>query len=258
MRKPACVAALVNGTKTRRGGPRRAFTLIELLVVIAIIAILAAILFPVFARARERGARANCLSNLKQLGGAAQMYADDNDDHMPFGHEAYSGYGAPSAPTYWLSALQPVLGNRDVARCPADPAARDNLPSRTGTYGYIGRGAAEAPALYSSYLVNGIFTDEWDGRRIRLNGVRHPSDTILFAERDTKQLSELGWSNDDDYHPWESALDENHLPVYWGPHGGMAASRHANGSDYLYADGHAVWRRFSDTFTPNGLNQHLP
>ncbi len=244
-------------------GRRRAFTLVELLVVIAIIAILAAILFPVFARARERGQRATCLSNLRQLGSAAQMYADDAEGYLPYGHDVYSGYGAPTGPTYWLQGLEPFLKSRVVARCPADPDVSDFLPSRgyasNPTGEYDGGGAQdESRAIYSSYIINGVFTDEWDHRRFRLNSVRHPSDTVLFAERDTRRLSELGWSNDDDYHPWESSLDEGKLPVYWGPRGGMAAERHASGAAYVFADGHTIWRRFSDTFTPGGLNQHLP
>src|SRR5688500_9143161 len=73
-------------TMTNTGKFRRAFTLVELLVVIAIIAILAAILFPVFAQAREKARAAACLSNLKQLGLATAMYAQDHDELLPYGH----------------------------------------------------------------------------------------------------------------------------------------------------------------------------
>ena len=89
-----------------------AFTLIELLVVIAIIAILAAILFPVFARAREKARQASCCSNLKQLGLAAQMYAQDHDGvttRMYFG----SGAGAYR----WHQSLQPYARNVEIYRC---------------------------------------------------------------------------------------------------------------------------------------------
>jgi prepilin-type N-terminal cleavage/methylation domain-containing protein len=73
---------------------RRAFTLIELLVVIAIIALLAAILFPVFARARENARRASCQSNMKQIGLGILQYAQDNDERLP-GRPAFSEYRQP-------------------------------------------------------------------------------------------------------------------------------------------------------------------
>src|SRR5260221_10359182 len=81
------------------GGPtmlrrtRGAFTLIELLVVIAIIAILAAILFPVFAQAREKARSASCISNNKQMSMACLMYSQDYDETMPFGFGYYPGLG---------------------------------------------------------------------------------------------------------------------------------------------------------------------
>jgi len=246
----------------RRFGTLRArdgFTLMELLVVIAIVAILAGILFPIFARSRAQGQRAVCLSNLRQLGTAAQLYADDNGGLLPAGHDVTHEYGPPASPTYWLHAMEPLLRDVEVARCPSDPDAAEYLPGRPETPDPYGGDAWEEPALYSSYLINGIFTDQRpDGEPERMNAVRHPSDTILFAERDTKRLSRLGWSNDDDYHPWERATDPKGLPVYWGPEGGLAATRHSGGSDYLYSDGHVAWRRFSQTYAAGGLNQHLP
>src|SRR5881392_2285 len=82
---------------------RRAFTLIELLVVIVIIAILAAILFPVFAQARDKARQVSCMSNMKQLGLAVLMYAQDHDERMPSVH-----WGA-----YYV-AVQPYMRNNQV------------------------------------------------------------------------------------------------------------------------------------------------
>jgi len=92
---------------------RRGFTLIELLVVIAIIAILAAILFPVFARARAKAQQNNCLSNVKQLQLGLMMYASDNDNTMPL-----DSVGSPA--TYWQSTILPYVKNTQIYICPSD------------------------------------------------------------------------------------------------------------------------------------------
>lgn len=95
---------------------RRGFTLIELLVVIAIIAILAAILFPVFAQAREKSRQASCQSNLKQIGLALQMYAQDYDESFaPAWVE--SGRNSPGAVVYWQTFAQSYIKNRPVTLC---------------------------------------------------------------------------------------------------------------------------------------------
>ncbi|MHB1001699.1 MAG: type II secretion system protein [Armatimonadota bacterium] len=122
----------------------KGFTLIELLVVIAIIAILAAILFPVFAKAREAARQTSCLSNLKQLGSSLLMYTNDNDDIWPcnatepsaaagaedqYG-EVYNGHGAPSNQAYLdfvknysiKSQLTPYVKSENLWKCPSDSA----------------------------------------------------------------------------------------------------------------------------------------
>src|SRR5579871_6557780 len=113
---------------------RPGFTLIELLVVIAIIAILAAILFPVFARAREQARRTACLSNMKQIGTALYMYAQDYDEILPrrygcndvpgvcgWDYEIINGIGYVRT---WKSMLVPYIKNRDVYKCPSNSAAQ--------------------------------------------------------------------------------------------------------------------------------------
>jgi prepilin-type N-terminal cleavage/methylation domain-containing protein/prepilin-type processing-associated H-X9-DG protein len=97
------------------GRSRKAFTLIELLVVIAIIAILGAILFPVFAKAREAARKTACMNNMRQIGTGLHMYATDNDEHymsvdaFPWGH--------------WGYVVQPYIKNYAIFRCPTNESS---------------------------------------------------------------------------------------------------------------------------------------
>src|SRR5947209_14838124 len=112
---------------------KRGFTLIELLVVIAIIAILAAILFPVFAQAREQARKTSCLSNLKQIGIALTMYRQDFDGRGPFGgwEAGPAGQFNTNGPTSkffedWQFTLQPDVKNAQMFRCPSDKVPYQN------------------------------------------------------------------------------------------------------------------------------------
>src|SRR5882757_667374 len=104
--------------------PRRGFTLIELLVVIAIIAILAAILFPVFAQAREAARKTACLSNVRQIGAAYMMYAQDFDESFPpHVTERTATPGTPDtpearAPFSYKTKLMPYIKNEGIFKCP--------------------------------------------------------------------------------------------------------------------------------------------
>lgn len=93
------------------------FTLIELLVVIAIIAILAAILFPVFQKVRENARKTACLSNLKQIGLAVTEYTQDYDENYPTGHNGFLGQG-------WAGTIYPYVKSTDVFHCPDDPTTK--------------------------------------------------------------------------------------------------------------------------------------
>jgi prepilin-type N-terminal cleavage/methylation domain-containing protein len=108
--------------RTRRA-PRVGFTLIELLVVIAIIAILAAILFPVFAQAREKARQANCISNLKQIGIASNMYLQDYDERFPF---AGNPWPAAAFVDVW-NGLGPYMKNKEMFLCKTDASPYWNV-----------------------------------------------------------------------------------------------------------------------------------
>lgn len=140
---------------------RVGFTLIELLVVIAIIAILAAILFPVFAQARETARKASCQSNLKQIGNAWMMYTQDNDEKS--NNNTWNG-GNGQLNQIFGQRLQPYLKNYRVLSCPSDSTPwtatdqQDNV-SLTGSYGFHSYGLwsmAELAAPAEFFLV-------WDG-----------------------------------------------------------------------------------------------
>ncbi len=151
--------------KLRNSGSK-AFTLIELLVVIAIIAILAAILFPVFARARENARRSSCMSNLKQIGIGVIQYAQDFDEKYPAGrmvggtNKAGAGRGAG-----WAGPITPYLKSEQVFSCPSDT----KVPNTNAQISYAYNQAITFP-----------ITNTWSGPSIA--AFRATSRTILLFE----------------------------------------------------------------------------
>lgn len=140
----------------------KGFTLIELLVVIAIIAILAAILFPVFAQAREQARKISCLSNIRQVNTAASMYAQDYDERLM---SSWLAYPDPMVGTYWTVFIQPYVKNKRLLYC---PSARDGW----GDYDPVNNG---------SYGLNHDNLG-WDTLTIKLADIAKPSQTIYFQE----------------------------------------------------------------------------
>jgi prepilin-type N-terminal cleavage/methylation domain-containing protein/prepilin-type processing-associated H-X9-DG protein len=135
---------------------KQGFTLIELLVVIAIIAILAAILFPVFARARENARRSSCQSNLKQIGLGILQYAQDYDETMTPGYQNGSGNVGP-----WHGLIQPYVKSIQIFRCPSNTTTLPNAAYVSGSNptwgGYI-------PISYKcngGHNTNGFWAESW-------------------------------------------------------------------------------------------------
>ena len=202
---------------------RKGFTLIELLVVIAIIAILAAILFPVFAQAREKARQTTCASNLKQLGLGAMMYAQDYDQrYVPWWGDGVSkGQG-------WSSILMPYVKNEQLFACPSDGISRGKNPKRS----YTMNGDWYSPdqrGLSRSYT-----TDKGQGPPIggyNESEVEQPAMTIMFCDRwePNNFLYGQGWS---------VSASECHLHASAGNRG---LNNHMDATNFCMADGHVKW-----------------
>ncbi|MBM3458756.1 MAG: DUF1559 domain-containing protein [Armatimonadetes bacterium] len=155
---------------------RRGFTLIELLVVIAIIAILAAILFPVFAQAREKARQAACMSNVKQIGLGVMMYSQDYDEKLPILGVLAEGRGR------WMWQVNPYVKNRQVFTCPHTPLNAYDGSQWTDRTGY---GWAEH--IWAKNQGNRLTVDSY-----ALPEIPKAADTICFG--DTGFNGAPGWA----------------------------------------------------------------
>ncbi|MES2465137.1 MAG: prepilin-type N-terminal cleavage/methylation domain-containing protein [Armatimonadota bacterium] len=161
---------------------RRAFTLIELLVVIAIIAILAAILFPVFAQAREKARQIACLSNTKQMAQAVAMFAQDHDEFLPKAsfNDVIDGPTGMTSNTGWDGAIYPYLKNVAVFGCASDTVGR-TYTGTSNTTPPTGRNPLTGLVVPTSYRFNssnqlGAFNPT------NLSMLDRPADAILITE----------------------------------------------------------------------------
>jgi len=251
--------------KTRVG-----FTLIELLVVIAIIAILAAILFPVFAQARDKARQATCISNLKQVGSALIMYIQDYDETLPAVTHADScranPTAAPSDAAYigwpgWPVALQPYAKNYAFFGCPSDPhkggfskavfcyqkqMVDAGIPGATLTM--------TAPAMQRllplSYSANywlsltsaTKYKSGTSFGMVTLAGINKPAQVFFASETGTDPA--LGYAA---YYTTPGYGNGVPPTARW-PMG----KRHADGRVWLFIDGHAKWTRDTPWLTAGG------
>jgi prepilin-type N-terminal cleavage/methylation domain-containing protein/prepilin-type processing-associated H-X9-DG protein len=202
----------------------RAFTLIELLVVIAIIAILAAILFPVFTQAKDAAKKAQCGSNMRQIGLGLRMYVDDHNGGMP--ESMHTTFGIQERA--WVYVLKPYLGNVDDIRvCPADPKARERI--RLGG---------------TSYILNGYLVDDQvEGGTRNFDSLARPAETFtLFVISDRKNPrayddhthSYFWFVNPDPVRVWREIRNDIQPDRF---HGGTPDQTRGS-ANYLFADGH--------------------
>jgi prepilin-type N-terminal cleavage/methylation domain-containing protein/prepilin-type processing-associated H-X9-DG protein len=223
---------------------RRGFTLIELLVVIAIIAILAAILFPVFARAREKARQTSCMSNVKQLALGLMMYSQDYDEKWPF--MTYADCFDTSSNTWkpgafpWTQTVQPYVKSTQIGVCPSDSqrACMAKIGGSSGNYDEIfiavfGRAPAtadEASRMWPWSYATNINLGPVYGNATQA-AISHPAQCLLLGDygRGAYTYSvfymSFGYGTNTGYNPdrWE------------------AGGRHNEGRNYAFCDGHAKW-----------------
>jgi len=267
---------------------RKAFTLIELLVVIAIIAILAAILFPVFAQAKEAAKKSACLSNMKQLGIALTLYEGDNDDALP-----QTSWEMPTGVTYqthWSYFIQPYAKNLGIFVCPSDPHpvtpkiacswADTNLAGnpkgcdlQVPQFSYINNYSAIPahdwlPPSSSVFgnpaglivlterrnaLPNGTVLGQWKGLTGFVPGQPCNSTAVLDPNTTAMSISSGSYNKKTTYYYLNKPLADAALAASSDKPveiGRDDSTRHSGGGNYDYYDGHAKYQKLEQTFNP--------
>jgi len=220
---------------------RAAFTLIELLVVIAIIAVLAGILFPVLARAREKARQTACLSNVKQMGLALAMYVQDHGAY-PAHHLRYPG----GLSVRWWNAIEPYQPSPNLFKCPSVPEWE---VGRNMAYGYN-----------YQYLGNARVAFADGGFPVFEARIQYPDLTIAIADSDgtgTKPYQPSPSTDPECLGNHGYTIDPPVIPPVPGNdyavpgYPAYISNRHHHGANVCFADGHAKWYRREELYIDN-------
>lgn len=194
---------------------KKAFTLIELLVVVAIIGILASILFPVFARARENARRASCMSNMKQIGLAVIQYTQDYDEKYPVAStNVIYNFATTTTDSSPFQELYPYMKSWQILNCPSASPGTSSLPYGNNS---------------TNYLLNGVIFRI--NTSLSMSAISQPSGRILLSEY--SQLFSYSVIR-----PYAVGA----AYIYWIPTN-LYSGIHFDGGNLLFADGHAKWRK---------------
>ena len=232
----------------------KGFTLIELLVVIAIIALLAAILFPVFARARENARKSSCANNLKQIGLGLLQYTQDYDEIIcRSSYGASSGDGQSDATKWkWMDCTYPYVKSTQVFNCPSDSA--------NPRYVFNAPGVGVGGRNFGSYTINAVSIGTYTGPSTNgadkaLADVADPSGTLWAADAILnsgggdylyRYVPTTAWTN-----VTITGTNPRHLTTNNGTNSGEIAERHLESTNILFCDGHVKSLRLSTVATMN-------